>query len=1045
MVILAADGANPAIKLASSAYIKVTNGANLVIKGVKFDGFVNETPTVQYAIRPYDASESTIEIENCEFYGFLKNIITCSEGNRCNSLVINNCYFHNNNGRAAVYFPASNVENQQTVSVVRVTNSTFANNNAANDYVGIIDVRSYGLTATDDIEVLVDHCTFYDNTTKNDDYASVNTREINHSTVSNCIFAHSEAYARRATFMYNGSNAINCIMYNLTVDADKYGHTWMTTRTGCFSDDPLFTDAANGDFSLANNWVSMNISPARGAATDGSDLGDPRWYSDPVLPNVDFATPYVLDGLHAKLSGCIALDGDNFLKQNNNSDPTQHGKATWKIHATKSCYVSVTPDIKGGSGHHYQIAIYDANNTLICDPLEENDSWDDEITPNFGTILIPAAGDYKVVLSNLMNNSSATLRTITFAYVGGDVQAMPGTTDIDDAWFSSNGTRTAGEKIVIPSGHQHEGWVKWNVSFANAANYKAKVNINCDNGHNYTVALYEDEDDLTPITWGEGAQTEDDSPLDLGAKEVPAGNYILKVTNAVQYSHAELVSVQFVNAGGGLVNIPGNITLTEAILSSRAYIDENGEIRFTDDAHAGHVTEESAAWRVNVSKAGYYKFTTSVNSVNGHSYLVSIYNADETVLKGSVVQSGDDIWGAPKTFSTDEIYLEAGEYRVKVQNTTNNSKGRIVSISASYEGGALVNLPNDAIPFADAILSENATRNLESVPQEIHFGSPNATQYAQWNIHAVAGLYTFTFDVVGTNYGTYKLDILEGNDNIFTDTKGKEGSGQVTISNVFIPAEGDYVLQLANTNSGANGYLTSLAATAATDVFVLDENTEDDGSIAAAAATEEQYTFLIKRAFSAGKYYTICLPVSSWDSELKLAFGADYELWKMSSATQTGDEIDLNFEQVNSEGFSAGIPYIIKPSVDVENPILYNKKHIKNYTYNNVQDFTAADFVGTFYKDEIPAGMSNLYLQNNNLYYSESNNTPIKGMRAWIRLKSQSSAPARARIVLGEQVATEINFVNGESINGLVKTIENGQLVIIKNGVKYNVMGIKLQ
>ena len=176
VVILAADGANPVIKLASSAYIKVSDGAKLVINGVKFDGFVNETPTVQYAIRPNDASESTIEIENCEFYGFLKNIITSGEGNHCKSLSINNCYFHNNNGRAAVYFPASNVENQQTVSVVRVTNSTFANNNAANDYVGIIDVRSHGLEATDDIEVLVDHCTFYNNTTKNEDYASVNTR-----------------------------------------------------------------------------------------------------------------------------------------------------------------------------------------------------------------------------------------------------------------------------------------------------------------------------------------------------------------------------------------------------------------------------------------------------------------------------------------------------------------------------------------------------------------------------------------------------------------------------------------------------------------------------------------------------------------------------------------------------------------------------------------------------------------------------------------------------------------------------------------------------
>jgi hypothetical protein len=67
-------------------------------------------------------------------------------------------------------------------------------------------------------------------------------------------------------------------------------------------------------------------------------------------------------------------------------------------------------------------------------------------------------------------------------------------------------------------------------------------------------------------------------------------------------------------------------------------------------------------------------------------------------------------------------------------------------------------------------------------------------------------------------------------------------------------------------------------------------------------------------------------------------------------------------------------------------------------------------------------------------------------MRAWIRLKPQGAGAApRARIVLGEQVATDINLVNDEIVNGTVKTIENGQLVIIRDGIRYNVMGAKIQ
>lgn len=1031
MTIMAAEGAEVIVKTYKDN--PLTLGAEVKFIGIQFDG--SEMGTREYFIRSYDATAGNeLHFENCEVYNFPSAtylINAASDARSLDSIIINNCYFHNN-GNDAIY-----VNGAAASKGVIITNSTFANSSASHS---IIEVRNAG-TVAEDIELTVDHCTFYNNTFGDGDYSNIRANKLAKSYISNCIFAHSEAYAKYAAYSYGGTIS-NCLTYNLTSGYRDWSPCAVFSNN--ITADPLFNDLANNKYTFDGNWTTMSISPARGAATDGSDLGDPRWYSAEVLPNVDFATPYQFVGTKAVLAGQIGLNTNDHIEYYDTEDK---GTATWKIHATRACVLSGALNMETGSssGHKFKVVVLDADGNSIGELAEPSQTGADGNIALPNQIALPAAGNYTIILYNLTAWSSAKIEGVTFSYVGGAVQAMPGTTDIDDAWFSSNGTRTAGEKIVIPSGHQHEGWVKWNVSFANTANYKAKVNINCDNGHDYTVALYEDEDDLTPITWGEGKQTEDASPLDLGAKEVPAGNYILKVTNAVQHSHAELVSVQFVNAGGGLVDIPGDITLTEAILSSRAYIDGNGEIRFTSDAEHGHVTEESVAWRVNVSKAGYYKFTTSVNSNNGHSYLVSVYNADETILKGSVPQSGDDIWGAPKTFSTDNIYLEEGEYRIKVQNTTNNSNGRIVSISASYEGGAVVNIPNVAIPFADAILSENATRNLESVPQEIHFGSPNASQYAQWNIHAVAGLYTFTFDVVGTNYGTYKLDILEGNDNIFTYMQGKQGSGQVTISKVFIPAEGDYVLQIANTNSGADGYLTSLAATAATDVFVLDENTEDDGSIAAAAETSDQYTFLLKRSFTADKYYTICLPVSSWDSELKLAFGADYELWQMSSATQSGDEIALNFEQITS--FSAGKPYIIKPSVDIENPILYNKKDIKNYTNNNVQSFSAADFIGTFYKSEIPAGENNLYLQNNELFYNETYNTPIKGTRAWIRLKPQGGANnvKAARIVLGGKVATDISLVNGELVDGTVKTIENGQLVIIRDGVRYNVMGVKLQ
>lgn len=414
IVIIAADGAAPVVQLGSDKYIAVTNSAKVVIKGLKFDGFAESTPTVQYAIRPNDASATEIRVENCEFYGFLKNIITCGETNHADSLILNNCYFHNNNGRAAVYFPACTVENQQTIFGVKIMNSTFANNNLANDYVGMIDVRSNGLTATDDIEVIVDHCTFYNNTTKNTDYADVNTRIANRSIVSNCIFAHPVAYDRRATFMYQGSVVNNCITYNLTKDASQDGHTWMSTRTNTSTIDPLFTDSANGDFSLKGNWVTMELSPARSAATDGSNLGDPRWVAAEILPDVDFATPYQFIGTKAILAGEIGLDANNHIEY---YDTNAKGTATWKIHATRACELIATLNMNEAStsGHQFKIEVLAEDGTglaEISEPNQVSDAGDIELTDH---VAIPAEGNYIIRLYNLTPWSAAVINGVTFA------------------------------------------------------------------------------------------------------------------------------------------------------------------------------------------------------------------------------------------------------------------------------------------------------------------------------------------------------------------------------------------------------------------------------------------------------------------------------------------------------------------------------------------------------------------------------------------------------------------------------------------------------
>ena len=106
---------------------------------------------------------------------------------------------------------------------------------------------------------------------------------------------------------------------------------------------------------------------------------------------------------------------------------------------------------------------------------------------------------------------------------------------------------------------------------------------------------------------------------------------------------------------------------------------------------------------------------------------------------------------------------------------------------------------------------------------------------------------------------------------------------------------------------------------------------------------------------------------------------------------------------------------------------------------------TNADFIGTFVKKTIPDDPNNLYLQANNMLQFSQSEVTIKGMRAYFHVKVPSSSPVvRPRIVLNGQVLTDIELVNGEpQTNG--KFIENGQLIIIRDGIRYNAIGIRVK
>jgi hypothetical protein len=86
-----------------------------------------------------------------------------------------------------------------------------------------------------------------------------------------------------------------------------------------------------------------------------------------------------------------------------------------------------------------------------------------------------------------------------------------------------------------------------------------------------------------------------------------------------------------------------------------------------------------------------------------------------------------------------------------------------------------------------------------------------------------------------------------------------------------------------------------------------------------------------------------------------------------------------------------------------------------------------------------------LYLQSGNELKFSDDPVTIKGTRAYFRVNIPGGAGiiSRARIVKQGEEVSAVELVNSE--NNSRKVIENGQLIIIRDGVRYNVMGIVIE
>ena len=268
VTVMAEEGAE--VIIVPKVPVRLKSGARAEFINVKFDcSHLSDLSGYSEIIVPADGTTGKkVILEGCEFYGWKQKsnaIIHTRTDRQLDSLVINNCYFHDNK-YTCVYLKYASIHG------VEIVNSTFANvvtdTNAPSAAPVQVDATSGN--------VLIDHCTFYNCAVKNTDYGAIKIPNAIAPVVSNCIFAMPEAY-EGGRAVYNTDGVVNnCLTYNYVKDENTGIHSGPTI-TACIQGNPLFRDAANGAYYLQPN------SPAYGAGTDGSALGDPRW-----VPTMDY-------------------------------------------------------------------------------------------------------------------------------------------------------------------------------------------------------------------------------------------------------------------------------------------------------------------------------------------------------------------------------------------------------------------------------------------------------------------------------------------------------------------------------------------------------------------------------------------------------------------------------------------------------------------------------------------------------------------------------------------------------------------------------------
>jgi hypothetical protein len=224
---------------------------------------------------------------------------------------------------------------------------------------------------------------------------------------------------------------------------------------------------------------------------------------------------------------------------------------------------------------------------------------------------------------------------------------------------------------------------------------------------------------------------------------------------------------------------------------------------------------------------------------------------------------------------------------------------------------------------------------------------------------------------------------------------------------------------------------------------------EDEQYASVAEANKIYQTVKLYRKLQSGMYNTICLPFGLTTlNGTPLAGASVLEFVDYAEEDKGGEPVlKLNFQEVkfqDGDVMQAGVPYLIQPPQDIKDPMLFYNVEMGNSVGAQEREFDGITFRGVMKPTELPNQNMLMLVANNRL--ATSTGGTIQGNRGYFVIDNPQNMPKRAEIAIVKGAPSSDDYIHIDDYQpSVTKVLENVVILIIRDGVKYNLMGARVR